>query len=73
MAFSPAKLVILAGVLLVVVGLIMLGMEKIPWLGRLPGDIHVERPGFSFHFPIVTSIILSIVLSIILNIIMRNR
>jgi hypothetical protein len=35
------------------------------WLGRLPGDLHIEREGFSFHFPLMTSIVLSIVISLI--------
>ena len=43
-----------------------------PWLaklglGRLPGDIHIEREGFSFHFPIVTCVILSLVLSLLIS------
>ena len=50
--------------------LIVLGVAW-PWLarlglGRLPGDIHVERDGFSFYFPITTSIVVSLVLSLIL-------
>jgi hypothetical protein len=58
------RFLIIAGVVLLVAGLAW------PWLaqlglGRLPGDIHVEREGFSFHFPITTSIIVSIVLSLI--------
>jgi hypothetical protein len=35
------------------------------WLGRLPGDIHVSREGFSFHFPIVTCLVVSAVLSLL--------
>ena len=40
-------------------------------LGRLPGDIAVERPGFSFYFPLMTSLIISVVLSIILRLVNR--
>jgi hypothetical protein len=36
------------------------------WLGRLPGDIHIEREHFSFHFPIVTCLLLSVLLTILL-------
>ncbi|MBI4124168.1 MAG: DUF2905 domain-containing protein [Betaproteobacteria bacterium] len=57
---------------LIVLGaaLIALGVAW-PWLsklglGRLPGDIYVEREGFSFYFPITTTIIVSLVLSLIL-------
>ncbi len=57
------KMLVIAGLAIAVVGAIL-------WLGkgfRLPGDIFVERGGFSFGFPIVTCIVVSIVLTIILN------
>ena len=59
------RFLIIAGVVLVVVGLAW------PWLaglglGRLPGDIHVERDGWSFHFPLMTSLIVSVVLSLLI-------
>lgn len=60
---------------IVVIGLIVAGLGLIVWLvgksglpfGSLPGDISVERPGFSFRFPLMTSIVLSIVITIVLN------
>ncbi len=57
------------------VGLIVLGIAW-PWLlklglGRLPGDIHVERDGFSFHFPLMTCIVVSIVISVLIWILRR--
>ncbi|WP_279384257.1 DUF2905 domain-containing protein [Geotalea toluenoxydans] len=39
---------------------------KIPWLGRLPGDIYIKRENFSFYFPLATSILVSLLLSLIL-------
>src|SRR5262245_23676349 len=39
--------------------------EKVPWIGRLPGDIYVERDGWSFYFPLATSIVISVVLTLI--------
>jgi len=57
-----AKLLIGAGIVLVVLGLLV--AWGVP-LGRLPGDISVKRGNFSFHFPIVTSIVLSIVLTLL--------
>ncbi|HET7136686.1 MAG TPA: DUF2905 domain-containing protein [Casimicrobiaceae bacterium] len=57
---------------LIVVGLLILAVGIAwPWiarlgLGRLPGDINVERDGWSFHFPIVTSIVISVVLTFLL-------
>ena len=60
------------GVGLVVIGLLLwFGGDKLSWLGHLPGDIRVERPGFRFYAPITTMIILSIVLSIVLSLISR--
>ena len=58
-------LMIAGGVLLVLGALFSLG-GRIPWLGRLPGDIVVERPGFRFFLPVTTMIIVSILLSLIL-------
>jgi hypothetical protein len=60
-----ARWLIIAGVVLIVLGLAWPLIAKLG-LGRLPGDIHVEREGFSFYFPIVTGLIISIVLSLIL-------
>ena len=60
------KLLITFGVILIVAGSALMVFDKIPWLGRLPGDIYVKREHFSFYFPITTSIIISIVLSVIL-------
>lgn len=56
---------IIAGVLLVVLGLAWPLVTKLG-LGRLPGDIHIERDGFSFYFPIVTGLVISVVISLVL-------
>lgn len=60
-----ARLLIIIGVVLVVVGLALLLVPKIPGLGRLPGDIVIKRENFTFYFPLGTSILLSIILSLI--------
>lgn len=66
------KIVVSLGVMLVVVGLILwFAGDKLNWFGRLPGDIRLERPGFSCFFPITTMIIVSIVLSILLSLLSR--
>ena len=62
-----AKFLILAGVVMVAIGLIVLVAPKIPWLGRLPGDIDIKGKNYRIYFPIVTCIILSILLTILLN------
>jgi hypothetical protein len=56
---------IILGAALIVVGAAWPWLAKLG-LGRLPGDIHVERDGFSFYFPITTGIIVSLVLSLVL-------
>lgn len=56
---------IVMGVILVVVGAVFLLAPKLPWLGRLPGDISFKRGNFSFYFPLGTCIIISIILTLI--------
>jgi hypothetical protein len=60
-----AKVLILIGLALIVVGLIWLAGERLG-LGRLPGDIVVERENFKFYFPLMTSLIVSVALSLLL-------
>ncbi len=62
------RLLIGLGAILVVAGVLLLLAEKLPWLrlGRLPGDIAVERERFRFYFPLGTSILISIVLTLLL-------
>jgi len=67
-----AKLLIISGILLVLIGIGMLLAPRIPWLGHLPGDIHIQGKSGSFYFPIVTCILISIILSIIMNLIGRR-
>jgi hypothetical protein len=58
-------LMFLGGILLVV-GLLMSLGGRIPWLGRLPGDIAIERKNFSFYFPLMTSIVISVILTLLM-------
>lgn len=61
---AMSRLLIMLGVILVVAGLAWPLLAKLG-LGRLPGDIHIEREGFSFFFPITTGLIISAVISLI--------
>lgn len=64
--FGPlGKMLILLGVFIILVGLFLLLGEKIPWVGRLPGDIIIRKKNFTFYFPIVTSILISIILTLL--------
>jgi len=65
------KYVVVIGVVVTLVGLVMWSGFAPKWLGRLPGDIRIEREHSVFYFPIVTCIILSIVLSLLLSIFRR--
>jgi len=56
------RFLIIAGIALLIAGIAWPWISRLP-LGRLPGDIHIVREGFSFHFPVVTSIVVSLVIS----------
>jgi hypothetical protein len=60
------KFLAMAGLLLFIVGVLLMLFPKIPFLGKLPGDIYIRRDNFSLYFPITTCILLSILLSLIL-------
>ena len=60
-----AKLLISVGILITLVGVLLLLAGRVPWLGRLPGDIYVERGSWRFYFPLATSLLLSVVLSLL--------
>ncbi len=64
------RLLIVLGVLLVLIGLGWPWLSRLP-LGRLPGDIVVERPGFRFYFPITTMILVSLVVTVLVRIFRR--
>jgi hypothetical protein len=66
------KGLIVVGAVIALVGVLMVAGSKLG-LGRLPGDISIERPRFSFHFPIVTSIVVSLVLTLLVNLFLRRR
>jgi hypothetical protein len=65
------RMLIIFGVVLVVVGLVVTFAPKVPWLGRLPGDIYYKRDNFRFYFPLGTSILVSLVLTLLLNLLLR--
>lgn len=60
------KSLIVMGLIIAAVGVLLTVAGKIPWIGRLPGDIYVKRDNFTFYFPLATSILISLVLSLIL-------
>jgi hypothetical protein len=68
------RMLVVLGVLLVVVGALLWlgGAGRVPFLGRLPGDFHIQRGNWSFYFPLTTSILLSVVLTLILAFLSRR-
>jgi hypothetical protein len=69
---SIGKSLIIFGIILIVIGSVLVMLGKVPWFGRLPGDIIIKKEGFTFYFPIATMILLSILLTILFNIIGRR-
>jgi len=65
------KILIILGLLLGGVGVILLFLPKIPWLGKLPGDLIFRRGNFTFYFPLVSCLILSLLLTLFFNIFKR--
>ncbi len=61
------KMLIILGIILIMVGIGFVLGDKIPFLGKLPGDIMIKKERFSFYFPITTSIIISIILTILFS------
>jgi hypothetical protein len=59
------KLFIFIGIISIAVGSLLLLSGKISWLGKLPGDIMIQRKNFTFYFPLAMSIIISVILSLI--------
>ncbi len=67
------KILIFLGIILVCAGVLFIFAGKIPWFGKLPGDIYIKKENFIFYFPLATSILLSIALSIIMLFIGRKQ
>jgi len=66
------KALLALGLLIALAGVVLMLVGRVPWLGRLPGDIHFQRGNFSFYFPLATSLLLSVVLTVLLYIIGRR-
>jgi hypothetical protein len=69
---SLGKLLILFGVVLALLGGLLLLLGRVPFLGRLPGDIIIRRERWSFYFPLTTSIVISILLTLLFSLFSRR-
>lgn len=65
------KILLIAGGIIIALGLLLTFSNHIPFLGKLPGDIVIKKENFTLYFPIVTFLIVSIVLTVIINVILR--
>jgi len=63
----------MAGLVLLALGILLYAAPSMPWLGRLPGDIRIDRPGLRIHVPITTCLLISLVLSVGLWLFSRLR
>jgi hypothetical protein len=69
---DTGKYIVITGIAIVVIGIVIYFFhDKLHWIGRLPGDIRVEKENFRFYFPITTMILFSVLLSVIVAIIRR--
>ena len=66
------KVLVGFGVLIAAIGGMLVLAGRVPWIGRLPGDIHIQRGNFTFYFPLATSLLLSVVLTLIFYLVGRR-
>ena len=59
------KLLIFAGIVMLVLGVLFYWNDRVPWLGKLPGDILVKKKNFTFYFPMVTCLVVSLILTLL--------
>lgn len=63
---------VIAGIVLVIVGLVLTHAKSLPWPGRLPGDIVIRKGNYTFYFPLATSLVLSLVLTFLLYLLRKK-
>ncbi len=66
------KLLIVGGIFVILLGIILIFVSKIPFLGNLPGDIVIDKGNMKIYIPLATCIILSIILTLLLNLLLRK-
>lgn len=66
------RLLVVFGLVIVAAGVLVMLVGRVPWIGRLPGDVHIQRGNWTFYAPLATSILLSLALSLILWLIARR-
>jgi hypothetical protein len=69
-ASNLGKILVLFAVIIAIVGFSLIALGKLPFFGKLPGDVVIRRGNSTFFFPIVTSIVISIVLTVLINLLL---
>ena len=69
---SMGKMLVIFGIIFLVTGLCLQLVEKLPGVGRLPGDIYIKKGPMTFYFPLATSLLISVLLSIVLSLFWRK-
>ena len=62
---------VVLGLVVAAIGVVLLFADRLPWLGRLPGDVRIERDNVRFYFPLATSLLISVIVTILLNLFRR--
>ena len=69
---NTGKYLVIIGLGIIAIGLVVYFLhDKLHWIGRLPGDIRVEREGFRFYFPLTTMVLFSVLLTLVINLIKK--
>jgi len=66
------RILIFAGLVLLVIGSVLYFSKSLPWLGKLPGDIYFRKGNFSFYFPLMTSVLISLALTLLIYLINKK-
>jgi len=68
-----ARVMVLIGAVLILAGLVIMVFPRLPFVGKLPGDILIKKENYTFYFPVATSIVISIIISLVLYFINKIR
>ncbi len=68
---TAGNVLIITGILTVILGLVLKFAAKFKWIGKLPGDVVIQKGSFTFYFPVVTCLLISLILSLLLYLIFK--
>jgi len=71
--FGTGKMLVFIGIFMILFGVLFMLAGKIPYLGKLPGDIEIHKNGLDIYFPLATSLIISLIITIIINIFFSHK